>query len=149
MTLQQREDSTMPVVSMFRLYLLRAVYLLVVVGLGLMIWPLIIQHTGSWQLMPGVVKCMLGAFSLLALLGIRYPLQMLPILFWELGWKLIWLIRVALPAWSSGTMDDATAETLFECAFVVIIPIAIPWRYVMANYVRKAGDPWRGGAVAR
>jgi hypothetical protein len=32
----------------------------------------------SWALMPGVVKCMLAALSALAILGLRYPLRMLP-----------------------------------------------------------------------
>ena len=48
-------------VSVLRLYLLRALYLLVVVGLGIVVWPGIIHHT-EWELMEGVVQCMLAAF---------------------------------------------------------------------------------------
>jgi hypothetical protein len=29
-----------------------------------------------------------------------------------------------------------------------VIPLAvIPWRYVVAHYVRKPGDPWRSAAT--
>jgi hypothetical protein len=129
-------------VSLFRLYLLRAGYLLLVVGLGSMIWPSILNAGKSWELMHGVVVAMLGALSLLALLGLRYPLQMLPLLFFELTWKAIWLLRVALPLWLAHRMDADTIETTFQCAIVVVYLFLIPWGYVFANYVKKAGDPW-------
>lgn len=129
--------------SLKRLYLLRAAYLLISVGQGLMIWPLIFTHSGNWTLMSGVVKCMLGALSLLALLGLRYPVQMLPLLFWEICWKLIWLIAVALPAWQSGNMDADTAQTAFETGLVALIIIAIPWDVVIARFARAPAERWR------
>jgi len=129
-------------VSLFRLYLLRALYLLVVVGLGIMVWPGVIQRA-KWELMEGVVACMLAAFSALSVFGLRYPLQMLPVLLWELLWKAIWLLVVVLPLWSAGQMDESTAMVASQCLMVVIIPFIIPWRYVFDHYVRKRGDRWR------
>ena len=129
-------------VSTFRLYLLRAGYLLLVFGLGSTIWPRILNQANSWELMHGVVVSMLGALSLLAVLGLRYPLQMLPLLFWEMTWKSIWLIRVALPLWSSHRMAADTTENAFECLLVVVFLPLIPWRYVFETYVRRAGDTW-------
>jgi hypothetical protein len=130
-------------ISLFRLYLLRAMYLLVVVGLGLVVWPGVIHHEKPWELMEGVVQCMLVAFWALSVLGLRYPLQMLPVLLWELVWKSIWLIVVALPLWSAGQMDESTWGMTSECLLVVIIPFVIPWRFVFAHYVKKRGDRWR------
>lgn len=134
-------------VSLFRLYLLRALYLLIVVGLGIVQWPVvidqIIHQEKSWELMDGVVACMLTSFSVLSILGLRYPLQMLPLLLWELGWKSIWLIVVALPLWTAGQMDESTWETASACLLVVIFPFIIPWRYVLTNYVKKRGERWR------
>jgi hypothetical protein len=75
-------------------------------------------------------------------LGIRYPLQMIPVLLWELTWKTIWLI-VALPAWQSGTPDEAIIGTTIECLVVIIIPLAMPWKYVYARYIQQPGDRWR------
>jgi hypothetical protein len=129
--------------STFRLTLLRAAYLLLVVGLGITIWPSILDPSQGWSLMGGVVTCMLGAMSALALVGLRYPLKMLPLLFFEVTWKTIWLLRVALPLWFSGRLDAATTETVYECLLIVVFPFLIPWDYIVATYVRKSGDPWR------
>jgi hypothetical protein len=132
----------MPHVSLFRLYSLRAVYLIIALGLALMVWPSVIHHAEPWGLSQGVVKCMLASFSLLCVLGIRYPLQMIPVLLWELTWKIIWVLVVALPAWQSGTMDDAIMGTLIECTVVIIIPLAMPWKYVYTRYIQQPGDRW-------
>jgi hypothetical protein len=135
-------------VSTFRLYLLRAGYLLLVVGLGLQIWPDFINNrVAGMELMEGAVTCMLLALSLLAWLGLRYPLRMLPLLFWEMAWKAAWLLVVALPHWSAGNMDDGTAATAFACLIGLVFPFLIPWSYVFENYVKRPGDPWRGRAI--
>jgi len=130
-------------ISLLRLYALRAGYLLLVVGLGLTIWPGMIHHERPWTLMQGVVRCMLAAMSALALLGLRYPIQMLPLLFFELAWKSIWLIVVAYPLWSAHRMDPDTLETTYECLIAVVFVIVIPWPYVVAHYLTAPGDRWR------
>jgi hypothetical protein len=74
-------------VSTFRLNLLRAMYIFMAVGLAVTRWPEILNPPADAAHMDTVVANMLGAFSLLALLGIRYPIRMLPLLFFELLWK--------------------------------------------------------------
>ena len=130
-------------VPLWRLYLLRALYLLVVVGLGVMIWPDVIHRAHPWELMEGVSACMLASFSLLSLLGLRYPLRMLPLLLWELAWKVIWLLDVPWPLWREGRLDAGTAAIAEQVLWVVILPFVIPWRHVLAHYVRSTGDRWR------
>jgi hypothetical protein len=136
----------MHTVSTLRLNVLRAAYVLIAVGMGSMIWPLILRHPADTARMTGVVWSMLGAITLLAaLLGIRYPLKMLPLLFVELAWKVIWVLSFGLPLWSAGQLDAAAAETLMECLFgVVLVPLVLPWGYVWTHYVRAPGDRWRG-----
>jgi hypothetical protein len=69
---------------------------------------------------------------------------MLPLLLFEVVRKSTWLIAIALPLWSAHQIDANTAETVKACVMgIVIFPIAIPWPYVFANYVRKPGDRWR------
>ncbi len=133
-------------VSLRRLYFLRAGYLVIAVGLALTRWPLLINHPEPWPLIEGVETCMLVALSLLWFLGLRYPLQMLPVLLFELAWKFIWTVGVFVPLWTSHQADSATVQVFYEC-LVVVIPVAvIPWRYVVAHYVTKPGDRWRSDA---
>lgn len=131
-------------VSTFRLYLLRATYLLIVVGLGFQIWPGLLHPPWDLELMRGVVRSLLGAVALLAAVGICYPLKMLPLLFFELAWKSIWVLAIGLPLWSAHELDPDSLETLKACLMgVVLFPLVIPWRYVLMNYVRAPGDRWR------
>lgn len=133
-------------VSTFRLYLLRAMYLLIVVGLGLMIWPRIIHHTTAWALKNGDTASLLAGVSVLAIVGIRYPLKMLPLLLFELTWKTIWMVAIALPLWSAHQIDANTLESIKACGMgVILLPLVIPWPYVFATYVKGRGDRWRGG----
>ncbi len=130
-------------VSTLRLYLLRAVYILISAGLAFSIWPQIINQTGTWTLWRGVGCSMLCAVSVLALLGIRYPLALLPVLFFELIWKSIWLLAVALPLWSAGRMDSQHLGTVHDCIPAVILLFVIPWSYVYKNYIKKPADRWK------
>ncbi len=129
-------------VRLWRLYALRAVYLMIAAGLGVQVWPEILHHDKPWELMEGVVQCVLAAISVLAAIGLRYPLQMLPLLFFEIVWKSIWLCVVALPLWRAGTVDEGTASTAVACLVAVVVPVAIPWRHVFARYVLRPGDRW-------
>jgi len=103
--------------------------------------PLFLRH-GHWTLNSGVAHSFLFALAALSLVGVRYPLQMLPLLVYELLWKLIWLLGIALPLWLANQVDAETREAFFEIApIVVLIPI-IPWLYIFRNYLAKAGDRW-------
>jgi hypothetical protein len=137
-------------VSTFRLYLMRAMYLLICVGLGSEIWPLMIHHAKPWDLMHGVACSLLAALSAIMALGVRYPLRMLPMLLFELFWKAIWLVAIALPLWSAQGLDTDTLDTFKACLMgVVLCLIVIPWPYVLATYVKNPGDRWwRAGTAA-
>ena len=113
------------------------------VGLAIVKWPILIQNAPSLPVPEGVVTCLLTAMSLLAFLGLRYPVRMLPILLFEVTWKVIWIAAVALPHLVADDIDAATGEVLFNCSFVVVIIAVIPWRYAWRHYVRTPGDAWR------
>src|SRR5262249_13891415 len=102
----------------------------------------------AWQLPHSIIMSMLGALGALSLLGLRYPLAMLPLLFFELTWKVIWLVRIALPLWLQHRLSPGYVETAWECLLVVVVPIAIPWDYVVSRYLRLHGDRWWGRAAA-
>ena len=128
---QSRTDHGTPKalpVSLPRLYFLRLGYLVIALGLVLTKWPLLINHPQPWPLFEGVETCMLVALSLLWFLGIRYPLQMLPVLLFELGWKLIWTAVVVIPLWRADQLDPATLQVFYACLVVLIVVAVIPWR---------------------
>jgi hypothetical protein len=127
----------------WRMHLLRLGYLILGGGLVVYKWPLLFHHDKPWPLMTSVVTCLLVAMSILALLGLRYPRRMLPILLFEVTWKVIWLAVFALPLWLNHEMDQEARELTSEVLWVVVILAVIPWRYVYSNYVVARGDRWR------
>jgi hypothetical protein len=127
-------------VSLTRLYVLRAMYMLVVIGGGILFLPQLIGHEPSAR---GVIPSMLGGVWVLACFGVRYPLQMLPILLFELAWKTIWFIDYGLPQWRTGVHTPQFTEDFKAITLgVILIPI-IPWGYVFRHYLKKLGERWR------
>jgi hypothetical protein len=135
--------ATIPEVSLFRLYTLRAAYLVMAAGLGVYIWPTVFHHTNELAVTQGVRVALLAGLGVTAALGLRYPVQMLPVLLFELVWKAIYLTAFALPLWSAHQISAAVAEDIKAVLMVVIFVPLIPWRYVFAHYVLKRGDRWK------
>ncbi|MGY1680529.1 hypothetical protein [Geodermatophilus sp. SYSU D01176] len=127
----------------WRLNLMRVGYAVMGIGLAVVKWPVVIGYDDSLPLYEGVVAVLLTALSILALLGLRYPVRLLPVLLFECLWKLIWLPVVALPAVLAGDVDAALSETITDCSLVVVVLAVVPWRYVWQHYVVVRGDRWR------
>ncbi len=134
-------DAMAPDVALWRLYGLRILFALIAFAQGAIQLPLFFNHP-HWTLMSGVAHSFLLALALLSFVGIRYPLQMLPLMIYELTWKLIWLVGIALPLWLANQFDADTRQSFFEIAPIVVVIPFIPWGYVFANYVKKPGDRW-------
>ena len=133
-------------VSTFRLYLLRAMYLFTVVGLAIEKLPALL-HPATLSPGDSVILSVLGATALLAVVGIRYPIKMLPLLFFEFVWKAIWILIFGLPLLLSGGLDPNISfggtETLIACLVgVVLVPLVTPWGYVFKHYFRAPGARW-------
>ncbi|HEX8799158.1 MAG TPA: hypothetical protein VF772_11120 [Terriglobales bacterium] len=132
-------------VSTLRLYVMRFVYLLNFVLLGLDVWPALFRHQGAWDPVKGVAFSFWAALSLLSGLGLRYPLKMVPLLLLQLVYKAVWLAAVALPMWSAVRSTDLTRAMVIG---VVVDVLGIPWSYVLASYMKERGDKWREQARA-
>ena len=128
--------------ALWQLNLLRVGYFVMGVGLAVVKWPLLFadQPCGPAE---GTVECILVSMSVLALLGLRYPQRMLPILLFEVAWKLLWLGVVALPLWLNDRLDAAAREQTATVLWVAVIIAVIPWRQVLARYVLALGQHWR------
>jgi len=127
-------------VSLARLYVMRALYLLMVIGGGIQFLPQLIGHEPTAR---GVIPSMLAAMWVLAWFGLRYPLQMLPVLLFELLWKTIWLVDYGIPQWRAGVNTTQFREDFKAIAiFPVIVLLVIPWAYVFRHYLKKPGARW-------
>ena len=122
-------------------------YVFIAVGLAIFKLAPAILHPENLSPQDSVVISFLGAFALLAVLGIRYPLKMLPLLFFDFVWKCIWVVAFGLPLLLSGGLDPNVSfggtETLTNCLLgVVLVPIVTPWGYVFKHYLRAPGARW-------
>ena len=117
---------------------MRLGYLLVFVIVGQMSWVRIITHRGSWDPIQAAALSMWAAHSLLSLIGIFRPLMMLPMILFEIAYKMLWLAVVALPLWSANQLAGSPAEGLTYAFLGVVIPIVlVPWPYVFRKYIRS------------
>jgi hypothetical protein len=121
-------------------------YVFTVVGLAIEKLPALL-HPATLSPGDSVILSVLGATALLAVLGIRYPLKMLPLLFFEFVWKAIWILVFGLPLLLSGGLDPNISfggtETLIACIVgVVLVPLAMPWGYVLKHYLKVPGARW-------
>lgn len=128
----------------YRLNMMRAGYLLMAVGLAAVKWPMFVRgDAASLPVFEGVVAALLAIMSLLAFLGLRHPVQLLPLLIFESAWKLLWLAAVAIPNLITGDMNDEMRSVLFSVLLVVVILAVTPWDYAWKRFVTAPGDPWR------
>ena len=127
-------------VSTLRPYIMRVMYLFNFVLLGSDVWPELIRHEGPWDPVRGAAYSLWATLSLLSVLGLRYPLQMLPLLLFQLVYKSIWLVAVGIPLQSAGQATEMTTVFLVGVGLDLIV---IPWPYVYAHYLKKRGDRWK------
>lgn len=129
-------------VSLPRLYALRAIFLIFVVG-GFLVHP-------EWMLAApslterGMIDGVTAGLWLMSFIGLRYPLQMLPIFLFEFVWKTIWVLWFGVPQYLAGRVDAQFSEDLMLIgAGAVVFGLVIPWGYVWRHYVKQPGDRWR------
>ena len=136
--LDAREDREVP---LWRLYLLRAMFLVFAVGGFFSHLP--------WMLDPdpterGMLKGMLAGLWILSFLGLRYPLRMLPIFLFEFVWKGVWLLWFGLPQFLAGRVDPQLNEDIWLIGGgPILFGLLIPWTYVWRHYVKAPAERWR------
>lgn len=138
-------DTVTPV----RRNLLRGCHLLLAVGLGLTAWPRLLASGLDRPVVDGAFDAVLCALQLLAVAGLFAPVRMVVVLVFEVLWKAIWVLSVAVPLWWRDAVTPEVTETLFACVWAVPLVIAIPWRALARDLIRLH-EPWRttpGGPV--
>jgi uncharacterized membrane protein len=122
--------------SPLRLWIMRVPYFLTGVLFTITAWGTILTHWGTFEPMEGVAYAFWGALSLLALLGLRFPVKMLPLLMIQFAYKAIWIAAVGYPLLSRRELGPDGQDLLQANAIGVVIDvIAIPWLYVAKTFV--------------
>src|ERR1700686_273476 len=86
------------------IYLLRLLFLLIVLFVASDSWSSILKHEGPWDHVRAAALCMWAAYSVLSICGRISPLKWLPIVIFEIFYKVIGLIIVAYPLWSTNRL---------------------------------------------
>lgn len=141
-------SATTDTITPLRRNLMRACYLLMVVGLALVAWPRLLTSGSDRPLIEGTFDAVLCALQLLSIVGFFAPVRMAAVLVFEVLWKGIWVLVVAVPLLWSGGMTPEVSETLFAFSFAVPFVFIIPWRALVHDLVR-AREPWRAAPTAK
>lgn len=121
-----RYDGVRPI----QVYGLRTLFLLIFLFVGFDSWSALLGHVGPWDPMRAAALCMFASYSLLSGIGVFHPLRMLPIVVFMVIYKVTWLMVVAYPLWSAGTLAGSNAEGMANIFIWVVVPIVfVPWRY--------------------
>lgn len=135
------DDGELP---LYRLYVMRAAYLILGVAQGARTWPAIFHHAAPWHFWHGVAASFFGALTLLSLLGVRYPIRMMPLLIFEFAWKAIWVLAAWLPPWLAHTLEPNTRDSFVQIfPAIIVVPLVLPLGYVWKHYVLAPADRWR------
>ena len=118
------------------IYFLRLLYFLMFAFVGLDAWKTIITHQGSWDPTRAVAWCVWAAYATLSFFGLLNPLRWLPIIIFMIFYKTLWIIVVAYPLWSAGTLAGSPAEGMAQVFIAApFLALIIPWKYVFEKYI--------------
>ncbi len=123
-------------VPRINIYLLRLLFTLMFFFLTYDSWSHILNHTGPWNNANAAAWCMWGSYSVISFIGILYPLKMLPIVLFEIVYKISWLAIVSYPLWIKNELIGSPAEEMTNVFVWVVFPmVAMPWRYFFRTYI--------------
>jgi hypothetical protein len=123
-------------VPKINIYLLRLLFTLMFLFLTYDSWTHIFNHTGPWENANAAAWCMWGSYSVISFIGILRPLKMLPIVLFEIVYKIAWLAIVAYPLGVNNELIGSPAEGMTRVFVWVVLPIvAMPWQYFFRTHI--------------
>ncbi|AOT09514.1 hypothetical protein [Pseudoalteromonas luteoviolacea] len=132
-----------PAVALWKTWGLRLIFAAMVIVLGSKQLSYILEGASEWSRWRGLGHSMLFALALFAIGGVFRPLTFLPIMLYEIVWKLVWLIVVALPPFLAGQDVPNIVNAKASIIGIVVLIVLIPWRYVWWKYFSQPIEPWR------
>lgn len=128
-------------VSAARRDLVRAAFLLSAIAGSLLVLPGLIRPDPVAR---GMLESMIAGLWLCSLLGLRYPLRMLPILFFAFVATTVWMIDYGLPRELSGAATPQLQSDLLAIGGgPILLALIIPWGYFWRHYWKQEAERWR------
>lgn len=132
-----------PPVPLWKTWGLRIMFAAMLLVLGSKQLSYILEGASEWGNWRGLGHAMLFTLAVLAIGGVFRPLAFLPLMFFEIVWKIVWLVVVALPPWLAGEQIPGVVSVKGSIIGVGIIIMLIPWKYVWWRYFTQPVEPWR------
>ena len=95
-----RHDGVRPV----QVWGLRLFFFLMLVFVAPYAWRVLLSHEGPWDPVRAVTFAVWATYPALALFGVFRSLRWLPLMFFTIGYKTLWLGFVAYPLWQAGAL---------------------------------------------
>lgn len=135
-----------PSVPLWQIWGLRLFFAGIVFVLGSKQLNYILEGASEWTNWRGLGHSMLFALAIFAIGGLFRPIAFLPIMLYEIVWKGVWLVVVALPPWLAGEQIPAIVSVKGSLIGICLIMIVIPWKYVWWRYVKQPIEPWKSNS---
>jgi hypothetical protein len=120
----------------FHVWGLRVFYALMLVGVAPLAWRVLLGHQGPWDPLHAIAWAVWGTYPVLAAFGLRQPLRWLPLMFFTIGYKAIYLALVAWPLWRAGTLAGTQAGEIANSFLALpLLALVVPWGYAWRTYV--------------
>jgi hypothetical protein len=129
----------------FQIWGLRLFYLLMLVFVAPSAWRMLLNHEGAWDPLHAVAWAVWATYPALAFFALFHPLRWLPLMFFTIGYKTIWLAFVALPLWQAGTMEGSSAQAIAESFLALpLLVLVVPWGYAWRTYATRTSSSSSG-----
>ncbi|GEM_PF-1405383 len=136
-TLKGSGNSLTKMPPKWRLHLMRLLFFVNFIGLVGDSWSSILFPHDQLDALSGVAMSFWAGFSVLNLLGVRFPLKLLPILLLQLLYKAAWILGTYLPARNHGLLNEEYQSFFWICiAGIVLNLLIIPWPYFYRNFLQ-------------
>ncbi|GAA0708404.1 hypothetical protein [Dokdonella soli] len=126
-----RHEGVRPV----QLWGLRLFYFLMLVFVAPSAWRGLLTHAGAWDPVRAVAIAVWATYPALALFGLFRPLRWLPLMFFTIGYKTIWLAFVAWPLWRVDMLwGTPTGDVAGSFLALPLLAAVVPWGYAWRMY---------------
>ncbi len=136
-------DKGAPLVPLWKTWGLRIIFAAMVVVLGSKQLDYILDGAADWSNWRGLGHSMLFTLAILAIGGVFRPLAFLPVMIYEMAWKIVWLLVVALPPWLAGQDIPSIVNAKSSIIGICLLIVLIPWKYVGWRYFTQPLEPWK------